>query len=103
MIFSLTRFGGMDVVSVAICKTDVECTYYTVSGPILELRISATNNSQGSDCDANTDSYAVGVGCGDASLVETPKGNEFRSYRCGKIGTLGPVNYNVQTTPHDAT
>jgi|TARA_R110002003_G_scaffold1048_16_gene22286 hypothetical protein len=57
---------------------------------------------QGRNCDANKDNYAVGIGCGDAAQVSTPKGNHFNYYRCAKAGSVGNVNHTVKTVPHNS-
>ncbi|KAF2826501.1 hypothetical protein CC86DRAFT_292865 [Ophiobolus disseminans] len=71
------------VLSIKICKQDVECVFYT-----------------GSSCNASNDNFAVAIGCGDVAEVKTPKGNHFKRYRCGKPGAMGSVNFTVPTTPH---
>ncbi|KAH7089846.1 hypothetical protein FB567DRAFT_590638 [Paraphoma chrysanthemicola] len=79
-------FGAGDLPSIKICKSDVQCNFYT-----------------GSNCELSQSNYVIAIGCGDVAQVSTPVGNYFKHYKCGQVGQLGPVNQTIKTIPHDPT
>ncbi|KAF2033409.1 hypothetical protein EK21DRAFT_108877 [Setomelanomma holmii] len=77
--------NGVSVMSIQICKSDIQCNFYT-----------------GTNCEASATNFAVAVPCGDAPDVSTPNGNKFNRYRCGRAGKVGQANQTVKTTPHSS-
>lgn len=101
----LISISDADLVSIKICKTDVECTFFA------KKKAHGTNirhhtggvSSNDPNCKADPDNYAVAIGCGDAAEIKTDVGTHFDYYTCSSPKKAGPAHAKIETKPHDSS